>query len=85
KKEAKDAKKEVSFGPVEFLASPDLSSSDDAKEIKLEDLSKLVKDVGIDLMDLDSLKDDTPFIVEDDEDEEVHAEQQTEDVHVKTK
>ncbi|GJV37689.1 hypothetical protein Tco_1410166 [Tanacetum coccineum] len=60
----------------EFNTSPKLISSDDAtKEIKLEDLLKLVKDVGIDLMDLDSPEDDEPFIVQSDEDEEeVHVE-----------
>nr|GFA32257.1 hypothetical protein [Tanacetum cinerariifolium] len=48
----------------EFNTFPELTSSDDViKEIKLEDISKLVKDVGIDLMDLDSPVDDQPFIL----------------------
>nr|GEW45368.1 hypothetical protein [Tanacetum cinerariifolium] len=58
----------------EFNTSPNLSSSDDTqKDIKLEDLSKLVQDVGVDFMDLDSLKDDEPIFVQDDIDEEFHA------------
>nr|GEV43824.1 hypothetical protein [Tanacetum cinerariifolium] len=60
-KEANRAKKDGIFNQDEFNNS------------LIEDLSKLVKDVGIDLIDLDSLEDDTPVIVEDDEDEEVHA------------
>nr|GEW43094.1 hypothetical protein [Tanacetum cinerariifolium] len=60
---------------AEFNTSPELTSSDDVtREIKLEDLSKLVKNVVIESMDLDSPKDDQPFIVQDDEDEEVHVE-----------
>ncbi|GJT56476.1 hypothetical protein Tco_0991530, partial [Tanacetum coccineum] len=60
----------------EFNTSPKLTSSDDAtKEIKMEDLLKLVKDVSSDLMDLDSPEDDEPFIVQsDEEEEEVHVE-----------
>ncbi|GKG50743.1 hypothetical protein Tco_0538867, partial [Tanacetum coccineum] len=73
-KEASKAEKEVNFDQDEFNTSLELTSFEDAKEINMEDLSKLVKDARIDLMDLDSLEDDTPFIVEDDEDEEVHAE-----------
>ncbi|GKE65118.1 hypothetical protein Tco_1519279, partial [Tanacetum coccineum] len=42
--------------------------------IKLEDMSKLVKDVNIDTMGLDSLEDDQPFMVVSDEEEEIHAE-----------
>ncbi|GJV98292.1 UBN2 domain-containing protein [Tanacetum coccineum] len=42
------------------------------QEIKMEDLSKLFKDVGINTMELDSPKDDQPFMVENDEEEEVH-------------
>nr|GEV43826.1 hypothetical protein [Tanacetum cinerariifolium] len=72
-KEDSRAKKDGIFNQDEFNNSLKLTSSKDAKEIKIEDLSKLVKDVGIDLIDLDSLEDDTPVIVEDDEDEEVHA------------
>ncbi|GKF86556.1 hypothetical protein Tco_0254383 [Tanacetum coccineum] len=42
-KEPSHAEKDVSFGSDEFNTSPDLFSSNDAKkEIKLEDLSKLV-------------------------------------------
>ncbi|GJX47417.1 hypothetical protein Tco_0272607, partial [Tanacetum coccineum] len=69
----------------EFNTSPDLSRSDDAtKEIKLEDLSKLVKDVDVDFMDLYSPKYDEPIIIEDNEDEEVHAEahKETEDTSI---
>ncbi|GKB59926.1 hypothetical protein Tco_0916112 [Tanacetum coccineum] len=72
-KEASRAEKEAIFDQDEFNTSPKLTRYEDAKEIKIKDLSKLVKDVGIDLIDLDSLEDDTPFIAEDDEDEEVHA------------
>ncbi|GJT57289.1 retrovirus-related pol polyprotein from transposon TNT 1-94 [Tanacetum coccineum] len=58
----------------EFNTSPDLSSSKDTqKEIKLEDLSKLVQDMRIDFMDLDSPNDDEPIIVQDESDKEVHA------------
>ncbi|GJR81118.1 hypothetical protein Tco_0151903 [Tanacetum coccineum] len=68
-------KKKVSFEDDEFLTSPDLSSSDDAKhEIKLEDLSKLVPNLDVEFMDLDSPEDDQPIIVEDEEEEEVRAE-----------
>ncbi|GJV86136.1 hypothetical protein Tco_1526034, partial [Tanacetum coccineum] len=60
----------------EFKTSPDLSSSDDStKKIKLDDLSKLVKDVKVNFMDLDSPKDDEPIIVQDEEEKGVHAEQ----------
>ncbi|GJV47825.1 hypothetical protein Tco_1438037 [Tanacetum coccineum] len=81
-KEANNTEKEANIDQYEFNTSLDLSSSDDAtKEIKLEDLSKLVKDVDVDFMDLDSLDDDEPIIVQDkEEEEEVHAEQ-----HTKTK
>ncbi|GJZ59886.1 retrovirus-related pol polyprotein from transposon TNT 1-94 [Tanacetum coccineum] len=58
-----------------FNTSPDLSSSDNTqKEIKLEDLSSLVQDVGVDIMDLDLPNDDEPIIVQDESDEEVHTE-----------
>ncbi|GKC64617.1 hypothetical protein Tco_1097215 [Tanacetum coccineum] len=74
-KETSNAEKEVSFDKDEFNTSPNLSSSDDVSEkIKLEDLSKLVKDVEVDFMDLDSLEDDEPIIVQDEEEDEVHAE-----------
>ncbi|GKB64065.1 hypothetical protein Tco_0920251, partial [Tanacetum coccineum] len=73
------AEKDVSFGDDEFNTFSDLSSFDDTKtEIKLEDLSKLVQNVDIDFMGLDSLKDDEPIIVQDDSDEEIHAEKLTE-------
>ncbi|GJY66696.1 hypothetical protein Tco_0468934 [Tanacetum coccineum] len=55
-------KKEANYDQEEFNTSLKLTNSKDVKEIKMEDLSKLVKDVGINLMDLDSLEDDTPFI-----------------------
>ncbi|GJT58136.1 retrovirus-related pol polyprotein from transposon TNT 1-94 [Tanacetum coccineum] len=72
--ETSKAKKEVSFRSYEFKTSPALSSSDDTKkEIKLEDLSKLVQYVGTNFMDLDSPEDDKPIIVQDESDEEVHA------------
>nr|GEX00283.1 hypothetical protein [Tanacetum cinerariifolium] len=74
KKDASKAEKEANFDQDEFNTSPDLSSSDDAtKQINLKDVLKLVQDVGIDLMDLDSLKDNQPFMVQDEEEEEVHA------------
>ncbi|GKA43877.1 hypothetical protein Tco_0736601 [Tanacetum coccineum] len=54
----------------EFDTSPEFTSSDDViEEIKLEDLSKLVKDVGIETMKLDFPKDDQPFMVLNDEEE----------------
>ncbi|GKB64296.1 hypothetical protein Tco_0920482, partial [Tanacetum coccineum] len=59
----------------EFNTFPDLSSSDDAKkEIKLEDLSKLMQNVDVDFMDLDSLEDDQPHIVQEHDEEKVTAE-----------
>nr|GEX54007.1 hypothetical protein [Tanacetum cinerariifolium] len=59
----------------EFNTSSELTSSDDVtREIKLKDLSKLLKNVVIKTMDLDSLKDDQPFIVQDNKDVEVHVE-----------
>nr|GEW61358.1 hypothetical protein [Tanacetum cinerariifolium] len=59
----------------EFNTSSDLSSFEDTqKEIKLKDLSKLVQDVRVDFMDLDSPNDNEPIIVQDESDEEVHAE-----------
>ncbi|GKF51258.1 hypothetical protein Tco_0147725 [Tanacetum coccineum] len=51
---------EASYDQEEFNTYLELTSSNDAKEIKLEDRSNLVKDVGIDLIDMDSLKDDQP-------------------------
>ncbi|GJR95111.1 hypothetical protein Tco_0267285 [Tanacetum coccineum] len=51
-----------------------LTSSDDIKkEIKQEDLSKLMENVDVDFMDLDSPKDDQLINVQEDEDEEVNA------------
>ncbi|GJV24431.1 hypothetical protein Tco_1377126 [Tanacetum coccineum] len=73
-KETIKAEKEASFNQDEFNTDPKLISSKDVKEIKMEDLSKLIKDAVIDLTDLDFLEDDTPFLVEDDEDKEVFAE-----------
>ncbi|GKB01640.1 hypothetical protein Tco_0829684, partial [Tanacetum coccineum] len=83
-KEASKAKKEVSIGDDEFNTSLDLSSSNDAqKEIKLEDLSKLVQNVEVDFMVLDSSEDDAPIIIKDEDEEEVHAEKDdVEQVHV---
>ncbi|GKA19607.1 hypothetical protein Tco_0699522 [Tanacetum coccineum] len=52
-------------------------SNDVTEDIKLGDLSKLVKDVNFDTMELDSLEDDQPFIVLNDEEEEVHVEPNT--------
>nr|GEV07409.1 hypothetical protein [Tanacetum cinerariifolium] len=66
--------KDASFGANKFLTFPDLSSSNDTKkEIKLEDLSKLVPNLDVDFLDLDSPEDDQPIIVKDEEGEEVHA------------
>ncbi|GKC70026.1 hypothetical protein Tco_1115909 [Tanacetum coccineum] len=63
-KEASNVEKEVTFNKYKFNTSPDLSSSDDVvKEIKMEDLCKLVKDVKVDFMDLDSPEDDEPIIL----------------------
>ncbi|GJW70353.1 hypothetical protein Tco_0127270 [Tanacetum coccineum] len=75
-KGASYVEKEITFAEDEFNTSPDLSSSDDAKkEIKLEDLSKLIPNVEVDFMDLDSPEDDEPIIIQDDEEEEeVHSE-----------
>ncbi|GJU86854.1 hypothetical protein Tco_1294400 [Tanacetum coccineum] len=80
-KEASHAKKEVSYASDEFNTSPDLTSADEiSKTIKLEHLSKLVQNVEADFMDLDSPEDDEPIIVQDESDEEVHAEKvQTEE------
>ncbi|GKD87210.1 hypothetical protein Tco_1358364 [Tanacetum coccineum] len=59
----------------DFNTSTDLSISEDTqKDIKLEDLSKLVLDVGVDFIDLDSPNDDEPIIVQDESDKEVHTE-----------
>ncbi|GJW70562.1 hypothetical protein Tco_0127479 [Tanacetum coccineum] len=63
--------KEIEYVEEEFNTSPNLSSSDDTKkEIKLEDLSKLVLNLDVGFINLDSLEDDQPIIVEDEEKEE---------------
>ncbi|GJX44319.1 hypothetical protein Tco_0260995 [Tanacetum coccineum] len=63
KKESK-ADEDVGFGDDEFNTSPDISSSDDTtNKIKLDDLSKLVQNVGTDFMD--SPEYDEPIIVQD--------------------
>ncbi|GJX32807.1 hypothetical protein Tco_0242662 [Tanacetum coccineum] len=65
--------KEIEYVEDEFNTSSDLSSSDDTKrEIKLEDLSKLVPNLDVDFIDLDSPENEQQIIVEDKE--EVHAE-----------
>ncbi|GJS42694.1 reverse transcriptase domain-containing protein [Tanacetum coccineum] len=72
---ASKAEKEVIRRYDEFNTSPDLSNSDDSlKDIKLEDFSKLVQNVKVDFMDLDSPEDDEPIIIQDEDEEEVHAE-----------
>ncbi|GKE06588.1 hypothetical protein Tco_1398606, partial [Tanacetum coccineum] len=58
---------------TEKTKSTSEGSKDKQKEIKLEDLSRLVQDVGVNFMDLDSPNNDEPIIVQDDSDEEVHA------------
>ncbi|GJQ90109.1 hypothetical protein Tco_0001248 [Tanacetum coccineum] len=58
-------------------------SNDVTKEIKLEDMSKLVKDVNIDTIGLDSLEDDQPFMVVSDEEEEIHAEPHAKIINLK--
>nr|GEU99877.1 putative zinc finger, BED-type [Tanacetum cinerariifolium] len=73
-KGTKNIEKEAIFGDNEFNTSTDLTCSDDAKkEIKIEDLSKLILNVEVDFMDLDSLEDDEPIIVQDEDEEEVHT------------
>nr|GFA84355.1 hypothetical protein [Tanacetum cinerariifolium] len=55
----------------EFNTSPDISSYEDIlKEIKLEDLSRLVQDIRVNFMDLDSQKDDPIIVVDESEVEE---------------
>ncbi|GKB77187.1 hypothetical protein Tco_0944082 [Tanacetum coccineum] len=59
----KTGTKKVASNDQEFNTYPELTICEDAnEEIKLEDMSKLVKDVGIETMDLDALEDDQPFI-----------------------
>ncbi|GKB02288.1 hypothetical protein Tco_0830377 [Tanacetum coccineum] len=68
------ADREVSFEDDEFNTSSDLFSSNDAtKEIKLKDMSKLVQNVEVDFMDLDSPKNDTPIIIQEEDEEEAHT------------
>ncbi|GJV93707.1 hypothetical protein Tco_1541520 [Tanacetum coccineum] len=57
-----------------------LHSDNDDDEIKLEDLTELVKDKGVEAMDLDSPKDDQPIEVSSEEEADIHA-----DTHVETK
>nr|GEW46734.1 hypothetical protein [Tanacetum cinerariifolium] len=69
----------------EFNTPPDLFSSEDTqKEIKLGDLSRLVQDVRVNFIDLDSQVDDPKIIIDEseweEEDEEIHATK-----HTKTK
>ncbi|GJV54994.1 retrovirus-related pol polyprotein from transposon TNT 1-94 [Tanacetum coccineum] len=65
--------KEIEYAEDEFNTSSDLSNSDNTKkEIKVEDLSKLVPNLDVDFMDLDSPENEQPIIVEDEE--AVHAE-----------
>nr|GEZ81110.1 hypothetical protein [Tanacetum cinerariifolium] len=57
RKGASYIEKEIKYAEEEFNTSPDLSTSDDTKkEITLEDLSKLVPNLDMDFMDLDSPK-----------------------------
>nr|GEX79215.1 hypothetical protein [Tanacetum cinerariifolium] len=86
-KETNSSENEASFDKDEFNTSLDLSSFDDAsKEIKMEDLSNIVKDVEVDFIDLDSLEDNEHIIVQDDKNEvEVHAEVVHDEVHKATK
>ncbi|GKC07947.1 hypothetical protein Tco_0999557 [Tanacetum coccineum] len=56
------------------------STTADDEEIKLEDLSKLVKDIGTEVMDLDSPEDDPPLMILSKDEEEIQTE-----VHDETK
>ncbi|GJZ01010.1 hypothetical protein Tco_0518971 [Tanacetum coccineum] len=78
-------KQQVRFRDDEFNTSPGLSSSDDAKkEIKLEDLSKLVQNVEVNFKDLDSPEHDAPIIIQDEDVEEAHTKEfHDEEVHDK--
>ncbi|GJY57032.1 hypothetical protein Tco_0456147 [Tanacetum coccineum] len=58
-------------------------SNDAKKEIKLEDLSKLILNREVDFIDLESPEYDKPIIVQD-EDEEVHAEKVHAEQHKET-
>ncbi|GJY33123.1 hypothetical protein Tco_0417592 [Tanacetum coccineum] len=60
-------------------------AQDDAtKEIKLEDLTKLIPNMEVDFMDLDSPNDDAPIIVQDDDAKEVHAKKVHAEQHKET-
>nr|GEX54763.1 hypothetical protein [Tanacetum cinerariifolium] len=67
------------------------SSKDTPKKIKLEDLSKLVQDLGVNFMDLDLPNDDKPIIIQDESDEEelptefLSVPTQVESIHAKIK
>ncbi|GKB53673.1 hypothetical protein Tco_0904426 [Tanacetum coccineum] len=56
------------------------SDNDDDDEIKLEDLTELVKDKDVEALDLDSPKDDQPIKVSSEEEADIYA-----DTHVETK
>ncbi|GKB66036.1 hypothetical protein Tco_0927448, partial [Tanacetum coccineum] len=57
----------------EFDTTTEITKNFD-EEIKLEDLSELVKYIGTEVMDLDTQEDDQPFMVLSNMEEEVHAE-----------
>nr|GEX66717.1 hypothetical protein [Tanacetum cinerariifolium] len=62
------------------LEGDEFTSHDEiSKEIKLEDLSKIVQNVKADFMDLDSLEDDPIIVVDESEDDE---EDKDEGIHV---
>ncbi|GJX43428.1 hypothetical protein Tco_0260104 [Tanacetum coccineum] len=85
-KDASNAEREVSFGDDEFNTYPNMSSSDDTKKkLKLEDLSKLILNVEVYFIDMDSPKDDEPIIVQDEDEEEVHDEKVHAEQHKETK
>nr|GEX17876.1 hypothetical protein [Tanacetum cinerariifolium] len=67
-----DKTKSVSEGLETILNEPEPEK--DASNAEREDLSKLVHNVEVDFMDLDSLENDTPIIIQDKDEEEVHAE-----------
>ncbi|GJW18046.1 hypothetical protein Tco_0025482 [Tanacetum coccineum] len=85
-KESNNAKKEFSYDSSEFNTSSDFTSSNETtKEIKLNDLSKLMPNVEVDFMDLDLPEDDEPIIIQDDDEEEVHAKKVRDEHHKETK
>ncbi|GJT83089.1 hypothetical protein Tco_1057431 [Tanacetum coccineum] len=51
---------------------------DDDNEIKLEDLSEMVKDIGVEAMDLDSLKDDQPRLISSKDEADIQSESHAE-------